>query len=173
MELFAYSSLSQLSVSIHSLRAILNLESISGRLWGYCASEILANTLEEDFVIWKMVLALFLRSSVSQSDWISTANCSEYFNSGFSFIEAPLKIRRQAACNLRKQKVIRRKAVCNPRKRNVIYRRWYVINPKDRKFPDAIHASPDYIRLTALTYQSFGLYKNKALRKKCFIFWSC
>ncbi len=31
----------------------------------------------------------------------------------------------------------------------------------------------DYIRHAAITYQSFGLDKNKALLKKCFIFWSC
>ena len=42
-----YKSFNQLSVSTHSFRAILNFESISGRLWGYCASVILANTLEE------------------------------------------------------------------------------------------------------------------------------
>ena len=36
------SNLSQLSVSAHSLRAILNFESISARLWGYCASLIFA-----------------------------------------------------------------------------------------------------------------------------------
>ena len=28
---------------------------------------------------------------------------------------------------------------------------------------DAIHATRDYIRLSAITYQSFGLDKNKAL----------
>ena len=36
---------------------------------------------------------------------------------------------------------------------------------------DAIHATRDYIRLAAITYQSFGLDKNKALLSKCFIFW--
>ena len=44
-------SFSQLSVSIHSLRAISNFESISARLWGYCASEMLAKTLDDDFLI--------------------------------------------------------------------------------------------------------------------------
>jgi hypothetical protein len=44
-------NLSQLSVSIHSLRAISNFESISARLWGYCASEMFAKTLDEDFLI--------------------------------------------------------------------------------------------------------------------------
>ena len=44
-------NLSQLSVSMHSLRAISNLDSMSARLCGYCASEILAKTLEEDFLI--------------------------------------------------------------------------------------------------------------------------
>ena len=36
-------SFSQLSVSIHSFRAISNFESISARLCGYWASEMLAN----------------------------------------------------------------------------------------------------------------------------------
>ncbi len=30
---------------------------------------------------------------------------------------------------------------------------------------DAIHAMRDYIRLTAITYQSFGLDKNKTVRR--------
>ena len=51
-------SFNQLSVSTHSLRAILNLESISGKLWGYCASEIFAKTLEEDLRIWNIVFEL-------------------------------------------------------------------------------------------------------------------
>ena len=39
----------------------------------------------------------------------------------------------------------------------------YVINSKDCKHQgDAIHTPRDYIRFTAITYQSFGLYKNKA-----------
>ena len=46
IELFEYKSFNQLSVSIHSLRAILNFDNISGRLCGYCASEIFANTLD-------------------------------------------------------------------------------------------------------------------------------
>ena len=49
----------------------------------------------------------------------------------------------------------------------VIHRRWYVINPKERNIqvlrlddiPFALQT--DYIRLTAITYQSFGLDKNK------------
>ena len=32
-------------------------------------------------------------------------------------------------------------------------------------YGDTIHAMRDYIRLTAITYQSFGLDKNKALPK--------
>ena len=39
-------SLSQDSVSAHSFLAISSLECISARLWGYCASVILANTLD-------------------------------------------------------------------------------------------------------------------------------
>ena len=48
-----------------------------------------------------------------------------------------------------------------------------VWNQSEEKYTcgDAIHASRDYIRQTAITYQSFGLDKNKALPKKCFIFW--
>ena len=52
----------------------------------------------------------------------------------------------------------------------------YVINPKERNIQplwlDDIQFAlrTDYIRLTAITYQSFGLDKNKALPKKCFIF---
>ena len=44
-------NLSQLSVSMHSFRAISNFESISARLCGYCASDMFANTLDEDFLI--------------------------------------------------------------------------------------------------------------------------
>ena len=53
----------------------------------------------------------------------------------------------------------------------------YVINPKKRniqalRLDDIPFAQQtDCIRLTAITYQSFGLDKNKALPKKCFIFW--
>ena len=51
----------------------------------------------------------------------------------------------------------------------VIHRRWNVINPRERNIqvlrlddiPFALQT--DYIRLTAITYQSFGLDKNKAL----------
>ena len=40
-----------------------------------------------------------------------------------------------------------------------------VCNQSEENIPygDAIHAMRDYIRLTAITYQSFGLDKNKAL----------
>ena len=38
-------------------------------------------------------------------------------------------------------------------------------------FGDAIHAMRDYIRLAAITYQSFGLDKNKALHKEVLYFW--
>ena len=63
-----------------------------------------------------------------------------------------------------------RSLVCNPQlvaecnhfeEMYVIHRRWYVINPKEDTPGDAIHATRDYIRLTAITYQSFGLDKNK------------
>ena len=55
MELFENKSFNQLSVSTHSLRAILNFDNISGKLCGYWASVIFANTLEEDLRIWKIV----------------------------------------------------------------------------------------------------------------------
>ena len=51
IERLEYYNFSQLSVSAHSLRAILNLDSISAKLCGYCASVIFANTLEDDFRI--------------------------------------------------------------------------------------------------------------------------
>ena len=35
IELLEYKSFNQLSVSTHSLRAILNFDNISGKLWGY------------------------------------------------------------------------------------------------------------------------------------------
>ena len=76
-----YINLSQLSVSMHSLRAISNFESISARLWGYCASDMLANTLDEDFLIWYTVLESILYSL--QSFAISQANCSEYSSNKF------------------------------------------------------------------------------------------
>ena len=66
---------------------------------------------------------------------------------------------------------IRRKTECNRfrKKMYVIHRRWNVINPRERNIqvlrlddiPFALQT--DYIRLTAITYQSFGLDKNKAL----------
>ena len=66
---------------------------------------------------------------------------------------------------------IRRKTECNRfrKKMYVIHRRWNVINPRERNIqvlrlddiPFALQT--DYIRLTAVTYQSFGLDKNKAL----------
>ena len=45
----------QLSVSKHSFLEIFNLESMSGKLCGYCASVILAKTLEDDLRICKTV----------------------------------------------------------------------------------------------------------------------
>ena len=66
---------------------------------------------------------------------------------------------------------IRRKTECNRfrKKMYVIHRGWNVINPRERNIqvlrlddiPFALQT--DYIRLTAITYQSFGLDKNKAL----------
>ena len=66
---------------------------------------------------------------------------------------------------------IRRKTECNRfrKKMYVTHRRWNVINPRERNIqvlrlddiPFALQT--DYIRLTAITYQSFGLDKNKAL----------
>ena len=59
-------------------------------------------------------------------------------------------------------------AVCNQHAvLDVIHRRWYVINPKKRNIQDLrlddipFAKQTDYIRLTAITYQSFGLDKNK------------
>ena len=74
---------------------------------------------------------------------------------------------------------IRRKTECNRfrKKMYAIHRRWNVINPRERniqvlRLDDIPFArQTDYIRLTAITYQSFGLDKNKALPKKSFIFW--
>ena len=66
---------------------------------------------------------------------------------------------------------IRRKTECNRfrKKMYVIHRGWNVINPRERniqvlRLDDIPFArQTDYIRLTAITYQSFGLDKNKAL----------
>ena len=82
------SNLSQLSVSAHSFLAILNLESISARLWGYCASVILANTLDEDLRSWKTVLELPLIDLQSSSHFVaSSSECSsnKFFAILFSF----------------------------------------------------------------------------------------
>ena len=76
-----YINLSQLSVSMHSLRAISNFERMSARLWGYCASDMLAKTLDEDFLIWYAALESILYSL--QSFAISQANCSEYSSDKF------------------------------------------------------------------------------------------
>ena len=49
----------------------------------------------------------------------------------------------------------------------------YVINPKDyinTPWVITYTIKRDYIRLTAITYQSFGLDKNKAPLSRCFIF---
>ena len=83
-------NLSQLSVSIHSLRAISNFESISARLWGYCASETFAKTLDEDFLIWYEVLESILL--LLQSAAISQANFSEYSNNKFFAISFSFRI---------------------------------------------------------------------------------
>ena len=80
-------SFSQLSVSAHSLRAISNFECISARLCGYCASLILAYTLEEDFLIWNTTLESNLFSLHSFT--MLTANCSLYSISKFFFILSP------------------------------------------------------------------------------------
>ena len=74
--------------------------------------------------------------------------------------------------------VIRRKTECNHfrKKMYVIHRRWNVINSKERNIqvlrlddiPFAMQT--DYIRLTAITYQSFGLDKNKALAETSALF---
>ena len=92
-------SLSQDSVSAHSLRAISNLECISARLWGYCASVILAKTLDEDFLIWKTVLESILYSL--QSLAILTANSSLYSKSKLRFLIALLRTKsdRRSAWN--------------------------------------------------------------------------
>ena len=81
-------SLSQLSVSTHSFRAISSLECISARLCGYWASEILAKTLDEDFLIWKEVLESVLCSL--QSIVILIANSSLYSKSKLRFIKPSL-----------------------------------------------------------------------------------
>ena len=60
--------------------------------------------------------------------------------------------------------------------RYLIHRRCYVINPKERNIqvlrlddiPFALQTY--YIRLTAITYQSFGLDKNKALAETSALF---
>ena len=83
-------SLSQLSVSIHSLRAISNFESISARLCGYYASEMLAKTLDEDFLTWYTVFESILCSL--QSVAISQANASEYSSSKFFAVSFPFRI---------------------------------------------------------------------------------
>ena len=68
--------------------------------------------------------------------------------------------------------------MCGLKRNDVLaLREMYVINPKVEniqalRLDDIPFArQTDYIRLTAVTYQSFGLDKNKALPKKCFIFW--
>ena len=76
-------SSSQDSVSAHSFLAISNLECISARLCGYCASVIFAKTLDEDYLIWKTVLESILYAS--QSFTILIANSSPYSKSKFFF----------------------------------------------------------------------------------------
>ena len=45
----------------------------------------------------------------------------------------------------------------------------YVINPKEKcTCGDAIHAARDYIRLTAIPYQSFGLDRKKQVSRLAF-----
>ena len=88
----ANKSFNQLSVSKHSFLAIFNLESISGKLCGYWASVMFAKTLDEDLRICKTVLE---QSFIFDKDWhiisMSTANCSAYFISKFSFIVSSLQ----------------------------------------------------------------------------------
>ncbi len=54
----------------------------------------------------------------------------------------------------------------------------YVINPQERNIPSLsfddipFAQQTDYIRLTAITYQSFGLDKNKALRDEVLYFFA-
>ena len=56
-------------------------------------------------------------------------------------------------------------AVCNH------FEERYVINPKVLRLDDIPFAlQTDYIRLTAITYQSFGLDKNKALAETSALF---
>ena len=56
-----------------------------------------------------------------------------------------------------------RRCVCNP------FEERYVINPKEKyTCGDDMHIPRDYIRLTAITYQSFGLDKKR--RSRCFVF---
>lgn len=115
MEPFAYRSFNQLSVSRHSLRAILNFESISGKLCGYCASVMLAKTLEDDLQIWNIVFLLSCFSKVLHKRLISTANCSEKLSRGLSFTFSPLT----AAYHLNQGEalyVINTNVACNPPK---------------------------------------------------------
>ena len=61
--------------------------------------------------------------------------------------------------------VIRRKTECNHNEVvNIIIFVKNVCNQFEgfKHQGDAIHTPRDYIRFTAITYQSFGLYKNKA-----------
>ena len=76
-------SLSQDSVSAHSFLAISNFECISARLCGYCASEMFAKTLDEDFLIWKTILESILYSLHSFATL--TANSSLYSKSILRF----------------------------------------------------------------------------------------
>ena len=72
-----------------------------------------------------------------------------------------------------------RRVECNHfrKKMYVIHRRWYVINPKEETYKSydlMTYSSQGELitySLREITYQSFGLDKNKALPKKCFVFW--
>ena len=55
--------------------------SFSARLWGYCASVMLANTLDEDLRSWKTVLELPLIDLQSISHFV--ASSSEYSSNKF------------------------------------------------------------------------------------------
>ena len=160
------SNLSQLSVSAHSFRAILNLESISARLWGYCASVILANTLDEDLRSWKTVLELPLIDLQSSSHFV--ASSSEYSSNKFLAISFSFRVLASKSAH---------RAVCNQGKAlNVIRNSLrYGINTKccmlsSRRFQYTLarDAIRDFVAITynargaLITYQAsfVGLDKN-------------
>ena len=67
-------------------------------------------------------------------------------------------------------------AVCNHFEEiYVIHRRWYVINPKEKTYKSCdlmtyrLLEQTDYILLTAITYQSFGLDKKSRSEERDFL----